>query len=82
MLAGRGVGPLAGGPLRRILEPHEHRAARGIVDITNQPIPPLALAIGKVVAAHRLGLAREAICQFGGIAGHHAASRSAMRSIA
>ena len=52
-----------------------------IVDITNQPIPPLALAVGEVVTAHRLGLAREAMCQFGGIAGHHAASRSAMRSI-
>ena len=82
MLAGRGIGPFAGGALRRVLEPHEHRAARGIVDIADQPVPPLALAIGEVVTAHRLGLAREAVCQFGGVAGHHAASRSAMRSIA
>jgi hypothetical protein len=34
------------------------------------------------VSAHRLGLEREAMCKFGGVAGHHAASRSAMRSMA
>jgi len=82
MLAGRGISPLASGPFRRFLEPHEHRAARCIVDITNQPIPPLALAIGEVVTTHRFGLTREAVRQFGGVAGHHAASHSAMRSIA
>ena len=82
MLAGRGVGPFAGGPLRRVLEPHEHGAARRIVHVANQPVPPLTLAIREVVTAHRFGLAREAVCQFRGIAGHHAASRSVMRSIA
>jgi len=56
MLAGRGIGELAGGAPRRILEPHEHRAARRIVDITNQPTPPLALAVGVIMTAHRLGL--------------------------
>src|SRR3954451_24068998 len=81
MFAGGRIGPLAGGTLRRVLEPHEHRAARAVVNVANQPIPPLLLAIGEIMSAHRLGLAREAIRQFGGIAAHHAASRSAMRSI-
>ena len=67
MLAGRGIGPLAGGPFRRLLEPDEHRAARRIVDVADQPVPPLAPAIGEIVAAHRFGLAREAVRQFGSV---------------
>src|SRR5262249_16742429 len=63
MLACRGIGPLTSGPFRRFLEPHEHRAARGIVDVANKPISPLALAIGKVVTTHRFGLARETVRQ-------------------
>jgi hypothetical protein len=81
MLAGRGIGELAGGTLRGVLEPHEHRAARCIVDIAHQPVTPFALSVGKVMTAHRLGLAREAMRQFGGVAAHYVASRSAMRSI-
>src|SRR6267142_2025455 len=58
VLGGRGVCPLAGRSLRRVLEPHEHRAARTIVDITDQPVAPLAPALGEIMAAHGLGLAR------------------------
>ena len=81
MLAGGGVGPFAGRPFRRLLEPDEHRAARRIAHIAHQPVAALPAAGGEVVAAHRLGVARETVCQFGGVvAGHHAASRSPMRS--
>ena len=81
MLAGRGIGPFAGGPFRRLLETDEHRATRCIVDVADQPVPPLAPAVGEIVSAHRFGLAREAVRQFGSVAGHHAASRSPMRAI-
>ena len=70
MLAGRSIGPFAGGPLRRVLKTHEHRAARRIVDVADQPVAALAPAVGEIVTAHRLGLAREAVRQFGSIAGH------------
>ena len=83
MLAGRGVGPFAGGAAAgfRPLEPHEHRAARRVADVADQPVSALAPSVGEIVAAHRLGLARETARQFGSVAGHHAASRSPMRSI-
>ena len=67
VLGGRGVCPFAGRSLRRVVEPHEHRTARTIVDIAHQPVPPFALAVGEIVAAHRLGLTRETACQFGSI---------------
>jgi hypothetical protein len=82
MLAGCGIGPLARRTFRRVVEPHKHRAAAGVVDIPDQPIPPLTLAVGEIVSAHRLGFSPETMCQFGGVAEHHAASRSAMCSIA
>jgi hypothetical protein len=80
MLAGRGVSPLAGGTLRRFLEPHEHRAARRVADVADHPVSPRPLAIGEIVSAHCLGLAREAACQFARRGGHHAASRSPTRA--
>ena len=80
MLAGGGVGPFAGRSLRRLLQPDEHRAARRVARVADQPVAALAPAIGEIVAAHRLGLARETMRQFGSVARHHAASRSPTRS--
>ena len=62
MFPSRGIGPLAGGTLRRFLEPHKERAARGVVDVADHPVPPRPLAVGEIVSAHRLGFAREAAC--------------------
>ena len=59
---------LPAGPFAELLEPDKHRAARRVVDVADQPVPPLAPAVGEIVAAHRLGLAREAARQFGSIA--------------
>ena len=81
MLAGRSIGPFAGGPFRRLLKTHKHRATRCIVDITDQPVPSLSPAVGEIVSAHRFGLAREPMRQLGSVAGHHAASRSPTRAI-
>ena len=72
MLAGRGIGPLARRPLRRIAGAARTASGPAYLDIADQPVPPLALAVGEIMTAHRLGLAREATCQFGSIA---AASR-------
>ena len=83
MLAGRGVGPFAGGALAgfRPVQPDEHGAARRVADVADQPVAALAAAVGEIVAAHRLGLARETVRQIGRIARPcHAASRSAMRA--
>ena len=80
VLAGGGVGPFAGRPLGRLLEPDEHRAARRVAHVADQPIAALTAAVGEIVAAYRFGLARETVRQFGSVAGHHAASRSPMRS--
>ena len=59
MLAAGGVGPFAGRSFRGLLEPHEHRAARRIADIADEPVVALAASVGEIMAAHRLGLARE-----------------------
>ncbi len=40
----------------------------------------LSATAGEIVSADRLGLARETAGQFGSVARHHAASRSATRS--
>ncbi len=81
MLAGRSIGPFAGGPLRRLLKTHEHRTPRRIVDVADQLVSSVSPAVGKIVPAHRFGLAREAMRQFGRISGHHATSRSPTRAI-
>ena len=46
--------------------PNERQAARCVAQIAHQPVAPFAAAIGEVVTAHRLGLAHEAVRQFGG----------------
>ena len=77
-----GVGPFAGGAFTGFgsFEPDEHGTARGVSYVAHEPIAAFAATVGEIVAAHRLGIARETVRQFGGWADHgHAAARSAMR---
>src|SRR5699024_10897838 len=83
MLAGGGVGPFA----RRALaalgagQAHEHRAPRRIVHVAYHPVATFATSVGQIVAAHRLGIARETVRQFRSIEPrHHAAPRSPTRA--
>ena len=83
MFAGRRVCPFASGALAglRPVQPYEKRAPRRVTDIANQPVAAFSSAVGEVVAAHRLGIARETVRQIGGLMAHgYAATRSAMRS--
>ena len=83
MLAGRRIGPFTSSALAglRSSQPHEEGAPRRVVDVANQPVAALPPAVGEVVAAHRLGIARETVRQIGGLMVHgYAAARSAMRS--
>jgi hypothetical protein len=83
MLIGRRIGPLAGRALAEVwsFQPDEKGAPWRVADIADQPVAAYASAIGKVVAAHRLGLACETVRQIGGLMVHgYAAARSAMRS--
>lgn len=83
MFAGRSVGPFASGTLARFRpsQPHEEGAPWHIADIPDQPVAAFPPAVGEVVAAHRLGIARETVRQIGGLMAHgYAAARSAMRS--
>ena len=68
MLAGGGVGPFAGGALAAVgtAQTHEETAAGRVGDIADQPVAALAMAVGEVVAAHRLGIARETMGQICG----------------
>ena len=82
MLAGGGIGPFAGGALRcRTAQADEQAAARRVGDIADQPVAALAMAVGEIVAAHRLGIARETVGQFGGVRRHGLpAARSVRRT--
>src|SRR5206468_10383093 len=84
MLARGGIGPMPDGAGTgfRSAEPNEHRPAGRIANVAHRPIAALAPPVGQVMAAYRLGITGEAARQFGSVAGHHATSRSAMRSIA
>ncbi len=72
MFAGRRVRPLAGGTLAGFWsgQPYEEGAPRFVVDVANQPVAALPPAVGEVVAAHRLGIARETVRQIGGLMAH------------
>src|SRR5215831_11426101 len=61
----------------RSAEPHEHRPAGRIANIAHRPVATPAPPVGQVMAAHGLGITREAARQFGSVAGHHETSRSA-----
>jgi len=52
----RGIGPFAGRTFRRILQPHEHRAARRVAHIPDLPVIALTASGRQIVTAHRLGL--------------------------
>ena len=83
MLAGRRVGPFASGALARFgsSQPDEQGAPWRVADIANQPVAALPPAVGEVMTAHRLGIAREPVRQFGGVERHrYAAARSATRT--
>ena len=83
MFAGRRVRPLASGSLAGSwpVQPYEEGAPWCVADIADQPVAALPPAVGEVVAAHRLGIARETVRQIGGLMAHgYAATRSAMRS--
>src|SRR5712671_7927266 len=68
MLAGGGVGPFAGSALAmvRSAQADEQAATPGVGDIADQPVAALAMTVGEIVAAHRLGIAREEAGQVGG----------------
>ncbi len=76
------IGPAPGGAGTgfRSVEPDEHRPAGGIANVAHRPVAALAPPVGKVMTAYRLGMAGEAARQFGSVTGHHATSRSAMRT--
>ncbi len=83
MFAGRRVRPFASRTLARLrpAQPDEEGAPWRIVDVANQPVAALPPAVGEVAAAHRLGIAREAVRQIGSLMAHgYAATRSAIRS--
>ena len=72
MFAGGGVGPFAGGALAAVrpAQPDEQAAARRVGDVADQPVAAFAMAVGEIVAAHRLGIARETVGQVGGVRRH------------
>ena len=83
MLAGRRVRPFAGSTLARFgsSQPDEQGAPWRVADIAHQPVAAFSLAVGEIMATHRLGIARETVRQIGGLMAHgYAAARSAMRS--
>jgi hypothetical protein len=64
--------PLSG-PVRRT-----NRLRPGVPDVADDPVATPAAAVGEVMAAHRLGITREAARQVGGLRRHvaHAAALS------
>ena len=81
MFARCAVRPLARRTLGGVPQTDIERAAGAVLDIPDQPVVSGAFAGREIFAAHRLGLPAETACQFGSIvAGHHAASRSEIRS--
>ena len=66
------VGPFASGALPRLRssQPDEKRAPWRVADIADQPVAALPPAVGEVVAAHRLGIARETVRQIGCLMAH------------
>ena len=83
VIAGRSVSPFAGRTLAgfRPFQPDEQGAAGCIPHVADKPVAALAAAVGEIVAAHRLGIARETVRQVGGIERHrYAAARPATRA--
>src|SRR5690606_23269108 len=72
VLARGRVGPLAGGSLAafRAEQPDIHGASWCIARVADDPIAPDAPTVGEVLTTHRLGLARETVCQIAGGCAH------------
>ncbi len=66
MFAGGSIGPFAGGAPAAVrpCQPNEQAAAGRVSRIADKPIVAVAAAVGEIMAAHRLGLARETVRQF------------------
>ena len=80
VIAVRRVGPFFGRALAgfRSFQPDEQGAAGRIPHVADQPIAAFAASVGEIVTAHRLGIARATVRQFGGVERHrYAAARSA-----
>ena len=76
------ISPFASRALARFatFQPNEERAAGRVPYVADEPIAAFAATVGKIVAAHRLGIARETERQFSGVTGHgHVTARSTMR---
>src|ERR1700730_3562258 len=85
MLACGGIGPFAGGAGTGFgtLQPDIETTARRLHGVAGDPVAAGAAAVGEVVAAHRLGIAREAARQIGGGADHGASrDKAAARALA
>lgn len=63
----------------RPAEPDERRPARRVANVAHRPVATLAPPFGQVMAADRLGIAREAPRQLGSVAGHHATLPNVLR---
>ena len=68
MVAGCGIAPFTRRTWTVIgtLQPHKEAAARGVLDIADKPVTARTMSFGEIVAAHGLGIAREAARQIGG----------------
>src|ERR1700737_558590 len=64
VLAGRRVGPFAGRAAAGVhaFQADEHRAAGRVPDVADLPVIADATSVEEIMTAHRLGLAREAMC--------------------
>src|SRR3984893_2726424 len=85
MLAGGGIGPFAGGAGAVIaaLQADIKAAARRVHRVAGDPVAARAGAVREVMAAHGLGIAREAARQIGGGADHGASrDQAAARALA
>ena len=64
MLAGCGIGPVAGWSLGRVAQPDIHGSAGQIACVPDQPVIAFAPSVGEVVAAGRLGMDTETAGKF------------------
>src|SRR5260221_8957827 len=65
VLTGCRVGPFTGRAAARAFrfQADEHRSAGRVPDVADQPVIADATPVGEIVTTHRLGLARETMCQ-------------------
>src|SRR5690348_4488971 len=72
VLGGRGIAPATGctGTAVGTGEADIKAASRRVVDIAGDPVAAAAASVRQIMAAHRLGLAREAARQLAGRAVH------------